>query len=408
MKTWIAAALPGLALAVAVAVLTAAAGDGLWIGTPLFRLMPYGWLMAAAAMGLLFAQSRVSFIAALMAIVLWAAHRTTAESATTGSCGAAVVFGATLLPAWAALFYSLQERGVLTIYGLRRAALLGVAAVVAAVLALAPVVRSATSGATSPWLMPMSAAVPLPATALLAVLGSACVLAIRKRTESPMLGVFLGWSVLFYLAALSTVTRPGAAHVFCGAAAGVALLSAVLESLWRHAYVDELTQLPSRRRLKHRFRCLGQDFAVAMLDLDHFKMVNDTYGHDVGDQVLRLVASYLGRLRLGAAYRYGGEEFVVIFEGIDYEGFTDELEQMRRFIAERTFHLRGPDRPVGKPRKRGGGKKAGGKDTLAVTVSIGVARASKRHASPEEVLNAADKALYRAKEGGRNRVVRGS
>jgi len=165
-------------------------------------------------------------------------------------------------------------------------------------------------------------------------------------------------------------------------------------------------------RLKH-------PYSIAVVDIDHFKRFNDTYGHDTGDQVLRLVAASLGNVSGGGqAYRCGGEEFNILFAGKTTAEVSPHLEQLREKIEKSEFHLRGddrrqaprgPDRRNQRTRARKGDairqlveKKAS--SSLSVTVSIGVASATGEKSSPQAVLESADKALYRAKANGRNRV----
>src|SRR5258706_2092593 len=98
----------------------------------------------------------------------------------------------------------------------------------------------------------------------------------------------------------------------CMSAAGVILLVAVLQESHRLAFRDELTNLPSRRALEERLTGLGPTYAIAMIDVDHFKLFNDTHGHHIGDQVLKLVAARLAAIEGGVtSYRYGGEKFFV-------------------------------------------------------------------------------------------------
>ena len=102
-----------------------------------------------------------------------------------------------------------------------------------------------------------------------------------------------------------------AAFIF---AAGAILIVASLQESHRLAFRDELTGLPGRRALDERLRALPGRYTVAMVDVDHFKKFNDTHGHDIGDQVLRLVGARLAEVGGGGiAYRYGGEEFSVLF-----------------------------------------------------------------------------------------------
>jgi diguanylate cyclase (GGDEF)-like protein len=202
------------------------------------------------------------------------------------------------------------------------------------------------------------------------------------------------------LLALHTGQRPGATFYF--STAGVILVVAVIEAGYALAYRDELTRLPGRRALNEALQQTGGDYAVAMVDVDHFKKFNDTYGHDVGDQVLKMVAGRLDEVTGGGrAFRYGGEEFSVLFQGKTVDEALPHLDLLRATIADTRFTLRGADRPRKKPGKPRGSASS---KQVAVTVSIGVAEASERASTPDEVIKAADKALYRAKKGGRNQV----
>jgi diguanylate cyclase (GGDEF)-like protein len=139
-----------------------------------------------------------------------------------------------------------------------------------------------------------------------------------------------------------------------------------------------------------------------MVDVDYFKRFNDTYGHDAGDHVLRLVAARLAQVPGGGtAYRYGGEEFALVFPGKGADECLPHLEELRQTVETSRFTMRRRFRPrnknkVDKTRKT--------KEPITITVSIGLAERNDRNASPDQVVQAADKALYRAKEAGRNRV----
>jgi len=125
--------------------------------------------------------------------------------------------------------------------------------------------------------------------------------------------------------------------------------------------------------------------------------------HDVGDQVLRMVATYLRRVSGGGrAYRYGGEEFALIFPGKDLERTLPHLEELREAIARAGFVVRGRKRPKQKPDNQN--NKKSGKATLQVTVSIGVATRDDKNTTTELLFKAADQALYKAKMGGRNQI----
>jgi diguanylate cyclase (GGDEF)-like protein len=180
------------------------------------------------------------------------------------------------------------------------------------------------------------------------------------------------------------------------------LLGGLYGLTWRQAYLDELTGIPGRRAFEESLRRLGRHYAIAMVDVDHFKGFNDRYGHQVGDQILRFIASALKRLSFGQAFRYGGEEFALIMPGHRTQGMIPLLEELRQSIEASKFTIRGENRPLHKPPRNA--RPPGGKERLGVTVSIGVARRNPLHPTPEAVVKAADEALYRAKQLGRNRI----
>ncbi len=193
------------------------------------------------------------------------------------------------------------------------------------------------------------------------------------------------------------------------ATGGLILIVALVESSYRMAFHDELTGLPSRRAFNHALQGLSEHYAVAMVDVDHFKQFNDTFGHDSGDHVLRMVASRLARVTGGGqVFRCGGEEFAVLFPGKSSREAYEHAEALRHAIAHSAFTVRGPDRSQrARPERRRGTVSRrtghGGPKQVGVTVSIGLAEPHGQM-GVEKVIRAADKALYSAKENGRNRV----
>ncbi len=188
-------------------------------------------------------------------------------------------------------------------------------------------------------------------------------------------------------------------------AAGIILIAALLQESHQLAFRDSLTGLLGRRALEERLRSLGERYAIAMIDVDHFKRFNDTHGHDVGDQVLRLVGARLSQVGGGGtAYRYGGEEFSVVFPERDLAEVLPKLEALRGAIESYRMAIRAEDRP--KKAEEGSKHRGAGapEEILSVTVSIGAAGRSERAPTPHAVIKAADEALYRAKKAGRNRV----
>ena len=188
-------------------------------------------------------------------------------------------------------------------------------------------------------------------------------------------------------------------------AALLLMLGAMLQESFHMAFRDELTGLPGRRAFNETLQRARGTYSIAMVDVDHFKSFNDTHGHDTGDDVLRLVASRLGRVGDGGrAFRYGGEEFAVVFLDRPAAACVDAVEALRQTIEDTRMQLRdrstrSRDDETGR-RQRGRG---GSGQTVQVTVSIGLAD-SRVDERPAAVIKAADQALYAAKDGGRNQV----
>ncbi|MFT2110206.1 GGDEF domain-containing protein [Marinomonas sp. 2405UD68-3] len=158
----------------------------------------------------------------------------------------------------------------------------------------------------------------------------------------------------------------------------------------RMAYVDDLTQLNSRRALNEKLLALPKRYVVAMVDVDHFKRFNDTYGHDMGDLVLYRVANELSKVSGGGKpFRYGGEEFTIIFFNKRWSDVEDSLENLRESIENMRVSVIDPKKGIAK--------------NVQVTVSLGVSE-SRVNMTPEEVIKLSDEALYQAKRKGRNRI----
>lgn len=174
------------------------------------------------------------------------------------------------------------------------------------------------------------------------------------------------------------------------------LLTNLINCSHELAYIDQLTGIPGRRSLDIELKHLGRTYSIVMIDIDHFKVFNDTYGHKTGDDVLRLVASLIAKgIHHAKVYRYGGEEFTIIFKGRTQGECLRNLEQIRKQIS---------DYPL-KIMTHQSCESAKGTLTIStnITVSIGVSDNHKID-NPHSVLKAADKALYRAKSNGRNQI----
>ncbi len=243
-----------------------------------------------------------------------------------------------------------------------------------------------------------AAGVALTAAGVGLVLGVARFVARPRPTEAGLV-----WAIALGLVAVAHVGDPVARALALGAGA-LALVVALVETSHALAHRDELTGLPGRRALEQLLASLGpRRYAVAMVDVDHFKRFNDTWGHQAGDQLLRKVAATLmGVTGGGRAFRYGGEEFAVVFPGLDTEAAVPHLERVREAIAGTGFTVRAPGRPRRKPATP---PAEGRRQRVRVTVSVGVADSTTAGRSPTDVVKAADAALYRAKRAGRNRLA---
>jgi diguanylate cyclase (GGDEF)-like protein len=166
-----------------------------------------------------------------------------------------------------------------------------------------------------------------------------------------------------------------------------------LDTCEEAAFTDHLTGLANRRRFERqlerevsRTQRYGRPFCLLLLDIDNFKLVNDTYGHEAGDEVIRRLALTLqaGTRGIDLAARVGGEEFAVILPETDFEGGLDVAERLRLAVREMDVPLVGQ-----------------------VTASFGVAEFPVSASAGRELVSVADAALYQAKRGGRDRVERG-
>ena len=413
------------------------------------------YYVAVFAAGLLLAwrfnSSRLLF--SLLALLL--AHRAVAffsngptGNALTGPGRTAVALAALLIPLNFIAFARMRERG-LTIAGIApRFGLLFLESVVFAVLCRPE--NSFEYGSANP-LHP--AAFPIPLWILLSFAAAIAVFVHRfLQTRKPIEPGF-AWSVaaVFLWLQFAPVGKMSDAYV---ATAALILAASLIETSYVLAYHDELTGIRGRRAFNESLLSLDQQYAIAIVDIDHFKKFNDTYGHDVGDQVLCMVAKRLSDVGGdGQAFRCGGEEFAIVFRNTSAKEAFEHLDALRQRIEKSTFQVRGADRRAEKAAERSAEKSTNRRagtshsdrrksakrktaaarslskqrelfpqpagpsperksdhrsdhlsDRLSVTVSIGVAEPSTRIRQPEQVIQSADQALYRAKNEGRNRV----
>lgn len=226
-----------------------------------------------------------------------------------------------------------------------------------------------------------------------------CLLLISIIRPSPRIATSFG-VFLILLIVLHLENNAFGLNIFISCALIMCLYAVVQES-WRMAYLDELTDLPGRRALKEKFLSISGLYTVAMLDVDHFKKFNDTYGHDTGDAVLRMIAAKMKKVGGGGfPYRYGGEEFTVVFPGKCINDSELHLEVLRKSIADMPF-------VVNRQGRRNTSNKSSRKKqkTVQVTVSIGISDSKNKKGNAWGIMKKADTALYKAKKNGRNQLA---
>jgi len=375
------------------------------------------YYVAVFAAGLLLAwrfnSSRILFSLLTLLLAHRAAEFFSAGHPHSGPGRTAAILAALLIPLNFIILAVMRERGFVIAGIAPRFGLLFLESVVVAVLCRPENVAAAARSSD-----PVH--VPLWALAGLAV-AVAVFIWRYGQTHKPIEPGF-AWSLtaVFLWLEFAPVGKGADAYV---ATAALIIAASLIETSYVLAYHDELTGIRGRRAFNEALLSLDQQYAIAIVDIDHFKSFNDTYGHDVGDQVLSMVASRISNVEGGGqAFRCGGEEFAVIFRGASAKDSFEYLERLRKAIGSSTFRVRGcerrsaahieeADRRQPADRRRVPKKKAATPsaptqtpDHLSVTVSIGVAEPSTRYRQPEQVIQAADQALYRAKGKGRDRV----
>jgi diguanylate cyclase (GGDEF)-like protein len=353
-----------------------------------------------------FHSSRILFSLLTLLIAHRAVEFFSDRGVSSGPGHMAVLLAAMLVPINFIAFAFMRERGLVIAGIVPRAAVLFFESVLVAVLC-----RPENSGVPS--LRNRASEIPL---WLFLFFIAAIAVFIRRflQTHRPTEPGFV-WTTAAVLVWLEFAPVGKMANAYVATAALI-LAASLIETSYVLAYHDELTGIRGRRAFNDALLSLDQQYAIAIVDIDHFKKFNDTYGHDTGDQVLCMVAARLSNVSGGGqAFRCGGEEFAIIFRETSAKDASDHLESLRQLIQKSAFKVRGHERRTAmrqgeaerrKPAKKKSSATVSSRLTseLSVTVSIGVAEPSTRNRQPEQVIQAADQALYRAKERGRNRV----
>jgi len=382
---------------------------------------PYAVLVIGTGIALWFNRGR-AFIALISLLVAFIAYQYSRSFGQNDFPVRAVLTAAAIfVPANILLVMKLPERGIVHFRNYRWL-LLGIAEVlITAWIATAghtPLSGTAWHAALDHWLLK---ATPTPLLGRLLIVAAFTFALIRSWLLRSALDIGMTGALVAFFIASEWPNLPVVYGLFVFAA-GAMLLFAVLQESHRMAFHDELTGLPSRRALQEKLVALGPSYTIAMVDVDHFKKFNDTHGHDIGDQALKMVGARLAEMDGGGkAFRYGGEEFAVLFpdmkveealptleslrQSIEVYKMSVRMEQQRRIEARRNNDRRTKtqsaftfDQPATPPLR------SNRSEPLSVTVSIGAAQRSELLDTPELVIRAADDALYRAKATGRNKV----
>lgn len=388
--------------------------------SPIFEQGPYWSLALIVVLSLIFNRGKVFLISLLLALVFYVQSSETMDKTSTGAILVLLQFSLNaLVPINFALISYYQERSISSLSNILRVSFVGLQ-----IIGLYWVIENTSSDTLSkvahwlaypiftspenwPSLMPA-----LQTTLPIAVLSIMVIFAVTLRRSNPISESIFGASIACYF--LLYVPLSNGVESAFAIVAVLLLANGLFRDYYDMAYKDELTGLPQRRALNEHLQSLGKKYTLAMLDVDFFKKFNDTHGHDIGDQVLQMVA---GRIRAvqggGKAYRYGGEEFTVVFAGKDAEHSAYYLELVRKSIEDYALVVREKERDTDeeknnekatkKARKRGSFRQA--EKTVSVTISIGVAEKTQRSEQATDVLKKSDEALYKAKETGRNKVV---
>ncbi|MDZ7782766.1 MAG: GGDEF domain-containing protein [Halioglobus sp.] len=366
--------------------------------------LPYLLCLLSAVMAYQFNRCRFLLAALGVAVFYWSVQGELQISLSDHAAARMYLSLSLALPVLSLYLFLLPERGVLNPHGL----VFSIGFLVIGVLAvyLGPWLAHFNPSAAAyygPWPMEgyvMSFGASL-LVGLVTLVGVGRLVLRNEESDAALLGSLVALYLMLALLHYESIS------IAMGTAASLCLVWGLLRSSYAMAYRDDLTGIPGRRALNDRLKTLGRNYAIAMLDVDHFKRFNDTYGHDVGDQVLRLVASRMRRVRGGTAYRYGGEEFCVVFPRRSVEECAEFIEQIREEIADYRMSLR--DSSLRPKRARQGSRRRGatplGGDQVSVTISAGIAARSDDDPDPQSVMREADRMLYKAKKAGRNRVA---
>ncbi len=365
-------------------------------------LAPYLVLFAALSLGTLYKRHRIILLSVTLGLGYWIIHSAFAATGHVGQSERLLLTATNLVLTFGIIgIVLINERRLLGIQTFITMSLF-----VGLALATAWLMRSYPSEMAS-LLMANLFATPLDGSVrgdpvlIAQCIAIIAMLVILSKRRTVFEAGYLGTLVAL---ALAQFTEPGTPQTSLYITlAGLLPVIALVQNSYFIAYIDELTELPGRRALNEDLSRVRGKYVIAMLDVDHFKKFNDTYGHDIGDQVLRMVASKIRDVGGGGRpFRYGGEEFSILFPGKNMRETFPHLSRLREAIDDTRMILRSKNRPEKRPEQIRPPKKPW--QEVHVTISIGMAESNDQLQTTDEVIKGADEALYKAKEKGRNRI----
>lgn len=368
----------------------------------IIKMSPYFTFLVASVIALKFNRNREFFIIVILTLYFIVNNHIITNSNISINVSDIYILVCFLVPFNILIFALLKERGILSLWGSLR-----IGFIVFQLLFVSWVISSEETKVLDMLrkdILPLDihSITPITELGLVFIIIALIILIARQFLLKSSYDIYFANVLLVILIILHNYDNQILYSVFFSTA-GIILIVSIIQYSYSIAFHDELTGLPSRRALRQDMMKLGVNYSIAMLDIDFFKKFNDKYGHDTGDEVLKLVASIIRDVKGGGkSFRYGGEEFTILFPGKSISDVMPFLEELREKIEKRGFIVRSKDRPKKKPKKKTNRSRTA--RPIKITISIGVAQKNERNKTPDTVLKAADSALYRAKKKGRNCV----
>lgn len=368
----------------------------------IIKMSPYFTFLVASVIALKFNRNREFFIIVILTLYFIVNNHIITNSNISINVSDIYILVCFLVPFNILIFALLKERGILSLWGSLR-----IGFIVFQLLFVSWVISSEETKVLDMLrkdILPLDihSITPITELGLVVIIIALIILIARQFLLKSSYDIYFANVLLVILIILHNYDNQILYSVFFSTA-GIILIVSIIQYSYSIAFHDELTGLPSRRALRQDMMKLGVNYSIAMLDIDFFKKFNDKYGHDTGDEVLKLVASIIRDVKGGGkSFRYGGEEFTILFPGKSISDVMPFLEELREKIEKRGFIVRSKDRPKKKPKKKTNRSRTA--RPIKITISVGVAQKNERNKTPDTVLKAADSALYRAKKKGRNCV----